>query len=494
MRNVIRFMLAGNIEEVRDCRPTDTVLDYLRERKQLVGTKEGCAEGDCGACTVVLAEAVGDEMRYRAVNACILFLPMLDGKQLITVEDLGQGDGGLHPVQQAMVEHHASQCGFCTPGFVMSLFAMFHESEQTRPSRADIDANLAGNLCRCTGYSPIIRAAQASLIPGRSDEFKSREKAVLAKLQAIRSDEMLAMGNGRQRYFAPGNLAELCSLLQQHPAATMLAGATDVGLWVTKQLQQPETLIHTGGVKELKRIDRNETGGYLEIGAAVTYTDALPWIISEYPEFEELLTRLGATQVRNAGTLGGNIANGSPIGDMPPGLIALGTRLVLANSGGERVIRLEDFFIDYGQQDLRPGECVARILLPLPVTGREFRTYKLAKRIEQDISAVCAAFSVILREGAVQEVRICYGGMAGTPKRAKQCEASLERRAWTADNIEIAMQAMFKDFQPISDMRASAEYRMLAARNLLKRFYLETSGAECPVRLSPRYLDTARGA
>jgi xanthine dehydrogenase small subunit len=484
MRNTIRFILGGRLEEIQDCDPTLSVLEFLREHRQRTGTKEGCAEGDCGACTVVLVEIDEDRLVYRAVNSCILFLPVLDGKQLITVEDLHAQDGSLHPVQQALVDQHGSQCGFCTPGFVMSLFAMYHDSGGSASSRADIDTGLAGNLCRCTGYLPIVKAADQSLSGERTDRFLQDEQQVLQQLRALGSDDMLAMTHQGRRYFAPTDLKELCALLKAHPEAILVAGATDVGLWVTKQLQQPETLIYTGKVRELLHIERNLDAGELRIGAAVTYTQALPWIIHDYPEFEELLNRLGAMQVRNAGTIGGNIANGSPIGDMPPALIALRAKLVLASANGERLIALEDYFIEYGRQDLRPGECVARVILPLPVADSEFRTYKLSKRIEQDISAVCAAFHVTFRGGNIEQARICFGGMAATPKRARNCEKSLTGKAWTVQNVDQAMIAMRDDFKPISDMRASAEYRMLTAQNLLKRFFFETSGVEYPVRLA----------
>jgi len=487
MRDSVRFILGGRVEEVRQCNPTETVLDFLRNEKGRVGTKEGCAEGDCGACTVVVVEVAGDALRYRAVNACILFLPTLDGKQLITVEDLQTADGALHGVQRAMVEQHGSQCGFCTPGFVMSLFAMFHTQNGRAPSRQEIDENLAGNLCRCTGYAPIVRAAQQSLTTDRSDQFNQHEKGVLEQLKAWRDEDLLAMEYGGRHYFAPTTREQLCTLLDTHPGATMVAGATDVGLWVTKQLQQIDTLVYTGMVAELNIVEFDEAGGVLAIGAAVTYTRALSHILDIYPDFEELLSRLGAVQVRNVGTIGGNIANGSPIADMPPALIALGTRLVLASSDGERTIDLEDFFVAYGKQDLQPGECISRILLPLPEQNQQFRTYKLCKRFEQDISAVCAAFCVDIRDGKVSSVRACYGGMAETPRRAMHCEEALMGQPWNEQSIDQAMRALQRDFEPISDMRASAQYRMSAAQNLLKRFFLETSDKPFPVRLEPRY-------
>lgn len=480
----MRFILNGRVEEVEHFSPTDTVLDFLRDKRRLSGTKEGCAEGDCGACTVVVAETVGGQLHYSAVNSCILFLATLDGKQLITIEELQKPDGGLHPVQQAMVEQHGSQCGFCTPGFIMSLFAAYHTDDNNRPSRSNINQILAGNLCRCTGYAPIVRAAKASLTGTETDQFDEKEADVVQMLQGISSDTMLGASNEGGKFLAPTNSAELCQCLEDNPDAILVAGATDVGLWVTKHLQKLDGLIYTGKVAELLDITTNTEQNHISIGSAVTYTRAMPTILDVYPGFEELLTRLGAVQVRNAGTIGGNIANGSPIGDMPPALIALGVKLVLGSSSGERVLELEDFFIDYGKQDLRPGEFVARILLPLPDSSQIFRTYKISKRIEQDISAVCGAFSVIKRKENVVSVRICFGGMAATPKRASKCEQVLLGQEWNEKTIRSAMQIMKEDYSPISDMRASEGYRLSVARNLLWRFYLETSKPPYATRIS----------
>ncbi len=480
MHDSVRFVLGGQVEEISDCDPTLTVLEYLREQKGLTGTKEGCAEGDCGACTVVVGELVGDAIRYRAVNSCIQFLPTLDGKQLITVEDLSSGAGQLqdrqiHAVQQAMVEQHGSQCGFCTPGFVMSLFSMFHDQPEKETTRTDIDLGLAGNLCRCTGYAPIVRAAQQVLTARRSDQFTEDEEQTAKLLRSIQPDGSLAIDHADRQFYAPRSSDELCNLLQQHPQAVMVAGATDVGLWVNKQLRVLDTLIYLGHVAELQVLQ--DDGKHLRIGAAVTYTDAIQAIAAHYPAFGPLIERIGASQVRNAGTIGGNIANGSPIGDMPPGLIAAGARLVLRSAEGERIIALEDFFIAYGQQDLRSGEFVEQILLPIPQPepqpGRIFATYKISKRFEQDISAVCVAFSLQIDNGTITAARICYGGMAETPKRASHCEQALQGQPWEQASIDRAMLALTDDFTPISDMRASAQYRMQVAQNLLQRCYLE---------------------
>jgi len=487
MSGVIRFLLGERQVEVADFDPQLTVLDWLRTAERRCGTKEGCAEGDCGACTVVVGDLQDDGIRYLAFNACILLLATLDGKQLITVEDLARD--GLHPVQQAMVDHHGSQCGFCTPGFVMSLFAMYHSGQATDRQATDreaIDEALAGNLCRCTGYAAIARAAQQAL-SGSADDCpddwlgrnRERTTALLKELQPRRGLELEHDG---RRFFAPRSLDELCSLLSRHPEAVMVAGATDVGLWITKQLRVMDTLVYTGNVAELHCLARDEKADCLEIGAAVSYTDAMESLADLYPDFMPLLTRLGAVQVRNAGTIGGNIANGSPIGDMPPPLIALGASLVLCSEDGRRTMDLEGFFIEYGRQYLHPGECVEKVLLPLPGPDLQFRVYKLSKRFDQDISAVCAAFALTLKKGKVKSIRIACGGMGGVPARAREAESALLDQEWAQTAVDEAKAALEEDFRPITDWRASREYRITALQNLLQRFFLETT-SDAPVRL-----------
>ena len=477
----VRFILAGQIEEIHNPNPTKTVLEFLREDKGLTGTKEGCAEGDCGACTVVIGELQGNGIRYRAVNACIQFLATLDGKQLLTVEDLSQADGDLHGVQQAMVDQHGSQCGFCTPGFVMSLFAMYHNEPERDMDRVDIESGLAGNLCRCTGYAPIVRAAEQALKAGREDHFTGDKTRHIELLKSIQPEVSLEIKSDNGRYYAPRSMGELCELLQNNPQAILVAGATDVGLWVSKQLRQLDTIIYLGAVAELKNIE--EENNDLLIGSTVTYTDAKTAITERYPAFLPLIERIGATQVRNAGTIGGNIANGSPIGDMPPGLIAIGARLALRSSQGQRIINLEDYFISYGKQDLRAGECVEKVILPAPPKDQLFSIYKVSKRNEQDISAVCGAFSLQIADGMISNARVCFGGMAETPKRATACEQALNGKAWNQETINNGMQAMLEDYTPLTDMRASAQYRMRVAQNLLQRFFLEHTENPYPIRL-----------
>jgi xanthine dehydrogenase small subunit len=459
MRDTVRFRLDGVLHQVRNPDPTQTVLRYLRTKLARTGTKEGCAEGDCGACTVVLGEAGN----YRAVNACILFLPMLDGKTLYTVESLSPPDGPLHPVQQALVDANASQCGFCTPGFVMSLYAHYLNKGACDP--ATIRDVLAGNLCRCTGYGPIIDAAAKMNDVPRVEPAKATDNA---------GDETLAISRGAQRFFAPRGLAELAKLVDDHPDAVLLAGATDVGLWVTKQHRDLATIISVGSVAELRAI--RETRDAIEIGAAVTYSEAYEALARLHPDLGELLRRLGAVQVRNAGTIGGNIANGSPIGDTPPPLIALGATLVLGSRKGQRKLPLEDYFVAYGKQDRRPGEFVEQVIIPKLKPGEDFRAYKISKRFDQDISALCGAF-LFRRAGAtVREIRIAYGGMAETPKRAKATESAISGKAFSEATIRAAMAALEQDFTPLTDMRGSARYRMDVAKNLLLKAWLEISG------------------
>jgi xanthine dehydrogenase small subunit len=479
MAEAVRFLLGHEPRELRKFDPNLTVLNWLREVERRTGTKEGCAEGDCGACTVVLGELAGDRIRYRAVNACILFAPQLDGRQLITVEHLRGPQGSLHPVQQAMVECHGSQCGFCTPGFVMSLFALYHEDRA--PTRQRILDVLAGNLCRCTGYRPIVEAARRMYEIGAGDQFSAREPETIAQLKAFRGRDRLAFAHAGKRYFAPRRVGDLAALCEHFPSACLLAGGTDVGLWVTKQHRDLDTLIYVGEVEELRRLEA--TDSHLEIGAAVTYTDAMDALGAHWPDFGELIRRLGSVQIRNSGTLGGNVANGSPIGDSMPALIALGAELVLRKGAARRSMALEDFYLDYRKTALQPGEFVELIRVPLPQAGQQFRCYKLSKRFDQDISALLGAFDIRLAKGRVADVRIAYGGMAAIPRRAIECERALRGRSWSEATIARGREALAREFAPISDMRASAAYRLLAAQNLLTKFHVETSAPTVPTRV-----------
>lgn len=478
--DTIRFILDGELHELTNVDPTRTVLQYLREDLGRTGTKEGCAEGDCGACTVNLVELDGDGLSVRPVNSCIQFLPTLDGKELITVESLS-GAGDLHPVQMAMVDHHGSQCGFCTPGFVMSLFALYKSNP--KPSRRDIDDALAGNLCRCTGYRPIVAAAEAMYDHDVSADWlrqPAADKAYkpaadrIAALRDLERSSGLSIESGGKRFFAPQTSDELAGLLASNPDATLLAGGTDIGLWVTKQHRELDTVIYTGRVAELQKT--TTTADYIEIGAAVSLADAMTIIVERYPGFGEMFQRFASPPIRSAGTLGGNIANGSPIGDSMPALMVAGTTIVLRRGRSRRELPLDTFYLDYQVKDLREAEFIETIRVPLPGSDAILQSHKWSKRFDQDISAVCNAYCLVLDGDEVLQFRMACGGMAATVKRASLCEAAVVGERWTEATIESACAALAHDFKPISDMRASADYRMRAAQNLLRRFFHETRG------------------
>ncbi len=451
----IAFLLNGEITTVSDAPSTRTLLDYLRETRGLTGTKEGCNEGDCGACTVM----VSDGKTHRAMNACILFLPQLHGKSVRTVEGVASGDT-THPVQTAMIEKHGSQCGFCTPGFIMSMTSA-HANGAT-----DHDDQLAGNLCRCTGYAPIIRAAVAAEKADKPSWIGEDAKA-LKKLKA--------------KAIHPETSDELAAWYTANPDATLIGGATDVGLWVTKKLADPDSICFTAQINDMRRIETTKDG--LNIGASVTIAELRDAVTPIHPDFAEMLRRFASTQIRNAATIGGNIANGSPIGDGPPALIALGSTLTLRKGDTRREILLQDFFIDYGKQDCVPGEFVESIFIP--AQEDRLKCYKLTKRFDQDISAVLGCFNIHIKDGLVACCAIAYGGMAATPKRASHVEEALLGKPWTKETIAAALPAFAIDFTPMSDMRASREYRLKAAQNMLQRYFLEDLGE------APRVLDAA---
>lgn len=477
MTSAIRFILNGEEVSLGDFAPTETLLDYLRLRRRLTGTKEGCAEGDCGACTVLVGRLIGGALRYESVNACIRFLGSLHGTHVVTVEHLAAKDGKLHPVQQAMVDCHGSQCGFCTPGFVMSLYGLWMASEN--PTRAEIETALQGNLCRCTGYEPIVKAAEqvAAHRPSALFDPIERDRAeIMAKLWTIRaSSDTIRIEKEGKTAVIPGTLNALAEVLAAEPAATIVAGATDVGLWVTKQMRPINPVVFINQLTDLQTITEDERG--IVIGAGVTYAQAFDVLESRYPALGRLLDRLGGQQVRNMGTIGGNIANGSPIGDTPPALIALGAELTLRSASGSRSMPLEDYFIEYGKQDRQPGEFVEKITIPHGNEEAFFSVYKISKRRDEDISALCGAFYLVLDgEGCVETCRIAFGGMAGTPKRAKAVEAALLGLPWSWNTVAAAQPAFEEDYQPLNDWRATADYRTITARNLLTRFFLETAG------------------
>jgi len=467
----IHFVLHGEVRAVRDIDPTKMVLNFLRENLGKIGTKEGCAEGDCGACTVVLGELHGDRLVMKTVNACMQFVPSLDGKALFTVENLRQSDGSLHPVQTAMVACHGSQCGFCTPGFIMSLWALYleHTWQGSRPTPAQIRTALTGNLCRCTGYRPILEAGEKMFdLP----KVAFDREALCAILKSLRRSEALVYAYEGQRFYAPQSLAELTRLRAANPHATLLAGGTDVGVWVTKQLRPFGDIIYIGQVAELKEI--RDEAGVLRIGAGVPLTDSYAALVRHYPQLTEMWERFASVPIRNAGTLGGNVANGSPIGDTIPGLMALGARVVLRNNERARVLPMEDLYVAYMQKAMQPDEVVEAIEVPWPSPVVQFRTYKVSKRYDSDISAVCAAFAIKVERDTIAAARVAFGGMAATPQRASHTEAALVGKPWTETTLRAARAALANDYTPLSDMRATAAYRMQVAQNLLERFYLET--------------------
>ncbi|MBN9443871.1 xanthine dehydrogenase small subunit [Bosea sp. (in: a-proteobacteria)] len=496
MRETLRFLLGDRLVEIDHCDPTFTVLDWLRLDRRMTGSKEGCAEGDCGACTVVVGRLDRGRLRYEAINACIRFLPTLDGCQLLTVEHLKGADGSLHPVQQAMVECHGSQCGFCTPGFVMSLLALRLNEE--KPGVGRIEDALAGNLCRCTGYEPIIAAGlrMDEIAPREADRFLSERDAVAARLAALGDAETLALQGGGGSFYAPATVEALAELVAAHPRATLVAGATDVGLWVTKAMKRLDPVIYLGRIEALRAI--RDEGDHLRFSAMAGHIDVRTALAALSPQLDELMRRFGGEQVRNAGTIGGNIANGSPIGDLPPALIALDATLVLARRGEtgleRRSIPLESFFIEYRKQDRRPGEFVEAVLMPKLMDGVLFHASKVSKRFDEDISAVCGAFRLTLgSDGRVSEARLAYGGMAGTPKRAAAAEAALVGQHWNEAAVTAAIAALPQDFTPLDDMRASAQYRLKIAGNLLRRFLIETTQAETQTRVAGLLAEAAHG-
>lgn len=477
MADSIRFILNGEDIALASLDPTETLLDFLRLKRRLTGSKEGCAEGDCGACTVLVGRLVGGKLHYETVNACIRFVGSLNGTHVVTVEHLAAKDGTLHPVQQAMVDCHGSQCGFCTPGFVMSLYGLWMTSEN--PGRAEIERALQGNLCRCTGYEPIVKAAEqvAHVRPSALFDPLERERAnIVARLEELATRETIAITvpDGRM-LVVPSNVEALAEALAAHPKATLVAGATDVGLWVTKQMRVLDPVIFINHLADLQTIAVTPEG--ITLGAGVSYTSAFEVLRKEIPAFGRLIERIGGQQVRNMGTIGGNIANGSPIGDSPPALIALSSTVTLRSASGARTLPLEDYFIDYGKQDRQPGEFVESLLVPLPKAGRHFAVYKITKRRDEDISALCGAFHLEQdASGVVTHIRIAFGGMAGTPKRARSVEAALYGKPFTQGAVDAARDAFDLDYKPLTDWRATSEYRQLTAKNLLTRFFLEVSG------------------
>jgi xanthine dehydrogenase small subunit len=510
MSQPIQFLLNGTPHTVSDVDPHTTLLQYLREHLHITGSKEGCAEGDCGACTIVLGQLQADgRVSLVPINACIRLLPTLDGKAVFTVESLQPTAAGasLHPVQQAMVNCHASQCGFCTPGFVMALFALF--KNEAMPSRERTCEAIAGNLCRCTGYRPILDAAQAMYELAESNATESAissgsqadQKFVqwmctanTANMNALEQEDVLANAlkqlqrvesldyvSSNARFIAPRSVDEFSEIIAANPNAWILGGGTDIGLWITKALQTNALIVYSGEVRTLHAI--TETDSAITIGAATSLESAFRAMNRIYPELAHVWTRFASASIRASGTLGGNVANGSPIGDSMPALIALNANVVLRKGAVQRTIPLESLYIDYKKQARQMGEWVEAIVIPKREDALMMASYKNSKRNEQDISAVCAAIALRVDHGVVVHCRIAYGGMAGIPKRALNVENALLGKAWTESVVRDAMRAMNDDFKPLSDMRASAEYRMQIAQNHLLRFWYESQGESAEARV-----------
>jgi xanthine dehydrogenase small subunit len=483
-RASLRFRHRGRTVAIDRFHPMTTVLDWLRLDRRLTGTKEGCGEGDCGACTVALGRLKAGRLVYEPANACILLLGQIDGAELVTVEDLASAEA-LHPVQQALVKHHGSQCGFCTPGFVMSLFTLYQDGIVASQGREAVLTRIAGNLCRCTGYRPIVDAALEACSAPATDRFAQAASATAADLAALADPSDLFIGDATTFFAAPASLDSLCRLAMDHPDATVIGGATDVGLWITKQLRSLPKIIHTGRVAELRRLEVE--AGTLTIGAAVTYAEAEAALTMLDQDVAIWTKRLGSAQVRATGTIGGNIANGSPIGDSPPLLIALGARLHLRRGGISRSLPLEDFFLAYGRQDRAPGEIVTHVTVPKPDPHVQIRVFKLSKRIDQDISSVLCAMAVRLEGRRIAAARIAFGGMAGIPRRALLVEAALTGLAVDDDGaITAAAARLGSDFTPLDDHRASARYRLEAAMGLIRKGLVEiATGTRATTRIAP---------
>ena len=465
--NIIKFVHSDQIIEIKNPDPNETLLNYVRTKLKKTGTKEGCAEGGCGACTVVLGELKKNEIDYKAINSCITFLPVLQGKQLILVEDLISKDDALHPVQEAMVNYHGSQCGFCTPGFVMSLFSMFKKHSKFKDDV--IKDSIAGNLCRCTGYQPIIKAARSLKNKNRIDHFTKNEKNIISLLKKI-TNESIVIYKKEKKYFAPRYIHELKKILKKNIDSNLLSGGTDLSLNVTKGQKDINSIVYMNSISELNYIKNNNK--YIEIGASTPLIEFESYIKKYYPYFTQILKRYGSVQIRNVATIAGNIATASPIGDCLPLLLSLNAQVILKDFKKTKILFLDSFFTSYRRTKLKKGQFIHSIRIPL-LLDNIFKAYKVSKRFDDDISSVCAAFNLEIVRNKVKSVRIAYGGMAETPKRATCCEKILLNSLFTEEIIDKAKKALEKDFNPISDMRASRLYRIEVAKNLLEKCCVE---------------------
>ena len=465
--NTIKFVHKKKIFKIHNPNPNETILSFVRTKLRKTGTKEGCAEGGCGACTVVLGELKKSKIIYKAINACIAFVPTLANKQLILVEDLVSDDGSLHPVQKAMVKYHGSQCGFCTPGFVMSLFAMYKNySFYTDDTIKD---SISGNLCRCTGYRPIIDAAQSLNKISKFDFFKKNRKLFVSLLKKIKHENIVIFDKNK-KYFAPKNIGELKKILRQYPNSKLLNGGTDISLDVTKERKELDSLIYINSIDELNYIKKKNN--YIEVGATTPLIDFELFVKKYFPDFAQILKRYGSTQIRNVCTISGNIATASPIGDTLPLLLSLDSQIVVKDKAKTKILPLNGFFINYRKTKLKRGQFIHSIRIPLRLKSI-FKAYKISKRIDDDISSVCASFNVELKDKKIKNIKIAYGGMANIPKRAINCEKILLNTSFSDSIINKAKKSLEKDFSPITDARASQEYRMEIAKNLLEKCFIE---------------------
>ena len=465
--NFISFIHRDRIVKIKNPDPNETLLNFIRTKFKKTGTKEGCAEGGCGACTVVLGELKNNEVNYRAINSCITLLPTLEGKQLIIVEDLISKNGMLHPVQEAMVKCHGSQCGFCTPGFVMALFSMFKKYSNFKDDV--IKDSIAGNLCRCTGYKPIVKAAKSLKSKNKNDDFSKNIKNTIKLLKKINNKSIKILKKDK-KYFAPRHVLELKKILKKNTDANFLSGGTDLSLSITKERKDINSIIYMNSISELNYIKNNNE--YIEVGASTPLIDLEHYIKKYYPDFTKILKRYGSPQIRNVGTIAGNIATASPIGDCLPLLLSLNAQVNLQGLKKTQILFFDNFFINYRKTKLKKGQFIHSIRIPLSKKNT-FKAYKVSKRFDDDISSICAAFNLEIVKNKIENVRIAYGGMAAIPKRAVFCEKILLKSLINEETINKAKQALEKDFKPISDMRASGLYRMQVAKNLLEKCCIE---------------------
>tara|TARA_Y100001960_G_scaffold317999_1_gene387095 strand:+ start:911 stop:2350 length:1440 start_codon:yes stop_codon:yes gene_type:complete len=465
--SIVKFVYQDQVTEVKNVDPNETLLNYIRTKLKKTGTKEGCAEGGCGACTVVLGELKDNKINYTSVNSCIMFLPTIHGKQLIIVEDLVSKSGQLHPVQEAMVKYHGSQCGFCTPGFVMSLFSMFKSNSKFNEDL--IKNTISGNLCRCTGYKPIIKAGKSLNYKNKSDQF-TKDKTNTIKLLKKINNESIVIYKKNRKYFAPRYVQELKKILKKNDNAHLLSGGTDLSLVVTKEKKDLDSIIYMNSINELNYIKNNNE--YIEVGATTPLIKLENYIQKHYFDFASILKRYGSVQIRNVATVAGNIATASPIGDTLPLLLSLDAKIVLKSVKKTKVIPLSNFFIDYRKTKLKKGQFIESIRIPI-FPKNIFKAYKISKRFDDDISSVCASFNLEILNKKIKSIKIAYGGMSSIPKRARYCEKVLLNSTITEQIINRAKKSLEQDFKPISDVRASAKYRLEVAKNLLHKCFFE---------------------